>query len=214
MTKHWTVTAAFADTAPPLAHVNSPSGGESFTIGSTAHLTWSALDNVAVTTVDLYLSRTGAGGTFDSIATALPNSGSYDWTVTGPATTDAYLKVIAHDSTGNLGWALSDTSFEIRDSGGVDGRPVTLFELPPVWPNPSRGAGRVGFAVPRTASVRLSVLDVQGREVAVLAEGVYDPGRYQVVWDGSGRGGVSPGLYFVRLSVPGQALVRRIVVTK
>lgn len=214
VTKHWTVTAAFADTAPPLAVVLSPIGGETLWIGSMVQLQWSALDNAAVATVDLYLSRSGAGGPFDSIATALPNSGSYDWTVTDPPTAEAFLKVVAHDSTGNLGSALSPGAFAIYYFSGVDDRPVTQFELPPVWPNPSRGTGRIGFAVPRTASVRLSVLDVQGREVAVLAEGVYDPGRYQVVWDGSGRGGVSPGLYFVHLSVPGQALVRRIVVTR
>ncbi len=208
------VTAAFADSARPLVTVVSPAGGESFMIGSTAHLAWGALDNVAVSRVDLLLSRAGAGGPYDSIATAVPNTGSYDWTVTGPATLEAFLQVVARDSSGNVGWARSDSAFVIQSTTGVGSGPVTQFELPPVWPNPSRGRGRIVFAVPTTSAVRLSVLDVQGREVALLASGVYEPGRYQVRWEGSRQGPVAPGLYFVRLAVPGRALVRRVVVTR
>jgi len=40
------------------------------------------------------------------------------------------------------------------------------------------------ITVPRAANVRLSVVDLQGREVAVLAEGVYSPGRHEIRWDG------------------------------
>jgi hypothetical protein len=58
------------------------------------------------------------------------------------------------------------------------------------------------------------VVDVQGREVAVLAEGDFEAGRHQVRWEGASAGQVGPGLYFVRLSVAGRSLVRRTVVTR
>jgi hypothetical protein len=215
MIEHRTVVAAFADTAPPAVQVLAPAGGTILTLGSLGGLVWSALDNAAVARVDLYLSRTGAGGVFDSIATAVPNAGTYDWLVTGPATEDAFLKVVARDSAGNAGADVGDSSFGIREPAGVGDRPVADFELAPVQPNPLRGGGRIGFALPRAAHVRLSVIDVQGREVAVLAEGVREAGRHQVRWEGAGGGGqVGPGLYFVRLSVAGRSLVRRTVVTR
>ncbi len=206
------VAAAFADTARPSVSVLAPAGGEVLGIGSTAHLAWSAVDNVGIGRVDLLLSRAGAGGPFDSIATAVPNAGSFDWVVTGPATTEAFLQVVARDSAGNAGWAVGDSAFSIQSTTGVESGPVTQLELPPIAPNPTRGAGRIAFAVPRSAAVRLSVLDVQGREVARLADGVYAPGRYQILWNG--EAGVRPGLYFVRLATPERTLVRRVVVTR
>jgi hypothetical protein len=209
-----TFAAAFADTAPPAVQVLAPAGGTIIVVGSAATLGWSALDNSGVARVDLVLSRAGVGGTFDSIATSVPNTGSYAWTVTGPVTEDAVFKVVARDTAGNVTEGVNDPSFAIHDAAGVDGRPVVDFELAPVQPNPLHGAGRLGFALPRAAHLRLSVLDVQGREVAVLAEGTYEAGRHQVAWDGPAAGRVGPGLYFVRLSVAGRSLVRRTVVTR
>jgi hypothetical protein len=74
----------------------------------------------------------------------------------------------------------------------------------------------VEFAVPRRTELRLSVLDVQGREVAVLAEGRYAPGRYPVTWGGEIAGGpASAGLYFIRYAPKGeQGLVRRVVLAR
>jgi len=206
------LAAAFADVAPPAVRALAPAGGAVLVVGGTATLAWTAIDNAAVARVDLLLSRDGAGGTFDSIATAVPNTGSIDWLVAGPATEAAFLEVVARDSAGNVAADVSDSSFAIRASTGVDGGPVTAVELATIQPNPLRGAGRVAFALPRASQVRLSVLDVQGREVAVLAEGVYEAGRHQAGWEAAGR--VGPGLYFVRLSAAGRSLVRRIVVTR
>ena len=215
VTGNRTVTAAFADTARPLVHVVAPAGGAVLVLGDLATLGWNAADNAVVTLVDLYLSRTGAGGAFDSIATGLPNTGTYSWTVAGSPTADAFLEVIAHDAAGNLGSAVSDSAFVIISTGEVSGqRAVAEFELPPVWPNPSRGPGHVSFAVPKTSHVRLTVQDIQGRVVAVLADGTFEAGRYQVTWDGARRGAISPGLYFVRMSASGRSLVRRVVVVR
>jgi hypothetical protein len=215
MIEHRTVAAAFADTAPPAVQVLAPAGGTIVELGTTTTLGWSALDNAVVTQVDLYLWRANGDGAFHLIAGDVPNTGTYDWLVTGPSTSDAFLKVTARDAAANGGEDVGDSSFVIREPAGVDDRPVADFELAPVQPNPLRGAGRIGFALPRAAHVRLSVIDVQGREVAVLAEGVREAGRHQVGWEGAGGSGrVGPGLYFVRLSVAGRSLVRRTVVTR
>ena len=62
---------------------------------------------------------------------------------------------------------------------------------------------------------RLAVYDVQGREVAVLVEGLQRPGSYQATWSGQTEHGAAPvGLYFVRYQTPQNNLVRRIVLTR
>src|SRR6185369_14424387 len=57
-----TVTATFVDVGSPTASVTAPNGGEVLVAGTHANITWTATDNVAVTTVDLELSRNGAAG--------------------------------------------------------------------------------------------------------------------------------------------------------
>jgi hypothetical protein len=95
------------------------------------------------------------------------------------------------------------------------GSSVERFELASIWPNPSRGMTRVDFAVAKQANIRLSIVDVQGREVALLAEGSHRPGRYQAVWTGEMGGGPAPvGLYFIRYQIPGKVLTGRIALAR
>ena len=81
-------------------------------------------------------------------------------------------------------------------------------------PNPSRGAAVVPFVLPAEAEVRLSVYDVLGREVAVLAEGAMPPGAHEV----RVPRGLASGVYVLRLTVESaagpQARVRRMTVAR
>jgi hypothetical protein len=82
-----------------------------------------------------------------------------------------------------------------------------------VAPNPSSGLLTVEFAVPCEEHVRLSVIDLQGREVAVLKDGIHPPGMYRATWDGTGKRGAMPsGIYFLRYAAEGQILARRVVI--
>jgi hypothetical protein len=56
--------------------------------------------------------------------------------------------------------------------------------------------------------VRLSLLDIQGREVMVLAQGERPPGRHTVSIDAAT---LPPGLHFVRLQSQGVDLRQRVV---
>jgi len=55
--------------------------------------------------------------------------------------------------------------------------------------------------------VEVSVYDVVGRRVKVLADGVQGPGRHSAVWDGRDGSGlhVRKGMYFVRIQIGTQA---------
>jgi hypothetical protein len=91
----------------------------------------------------------------------------------------------------------------------------TEFAIDRVWPTPSRGPLRLAFSLPRDADVRLVVMDVQGREVAVLADGLVPAGRHERLWSGRTRGGSAPaGIYFARLTAEARSWVRRVVLTR
>ncbi len=68
-------------------------------------------------------------------------------------------------------------------------------------PNPFRRMTRIPFALRAPARVRLSVMDVAGREIAVIDEGVRGVGEHTAEWDGRDVAG-SPsrgGVYFYHL---------------
>jgi len=77
-------------------------------------------------------------------------------------------------------------------------------------PNPMGGLGRVTFGLARSGPVRVEVFDVNGRRVAVLADGVFEAGPQNVAWE---TGSLRAGLYIVRLSAGGrQETVRGVLV--
>ncbi len=206
----WSFTTR--DAQAPAIVVSAPNGGESWPAGESRTITWNATDNVGVSSVDVLLSRSGLGGPWQSLASGIANTGSFAWTVTGPAGTDARIRVVAHDAAANSGEDASDGSFSITGTSGVDDLAVTEFALAPVRPNPARGVGHVAFELPRAAHVRLTVNDLQGREVAVLADREFESGRHSLAWSGSGSAGAAPaGMYFIRLRADGHELVRRMV---
>jgi uncharacterized repeat protein (TIGR02543 family) len=216
MVRNLAVQASFADAQPPTVQVLAPNGGEVLAAGSTDTLRWVAQDNVAVVAVDLYVSRDGSLGPYEPIATGLPNEGSTVWVATGPPTSQALLRVVAHDAAGNQGEDLSDAEFVIW-SGALDAEeaPLTEFELLGAWPNPIRSGMRILYSLPCEAEIRLTVMDAQGREVAVLASGKTPPGRHTVSWDArGGPGSVPPGVYFIRLRTPVRSFVRRTVLAR
>ncbi len=92
---------------------------------------------------------------------------------------------------------------------------IADFALSRVTPTPTRGDARFDYALPRASFVRISVVDVQGREVARLADGVQNAGRYLAMWNGaSERGPVASGMYFVRMQAGGRTLSTRVVLSR
>jgi hypothetical protein len=104
------------------------------------------------------------------------------------------------------------TGYETTSVDG--GRERRDYALAPIAPNPHRGGPvRLEFALAREANVRLSVLDVAGREIALIDQDRYSPGVFTLTWDGTSRGvRVPAGFYFVRMRAAGQTLVRSLVI--
>ena len=78
-------------------------------------------------------------------------------------------------------------------------------------PNPTAGTARVAFALPEAGAVRVSVYDVRGREVAVLADRPFEAGRHEAVLDASR---LAAGVYVVRLAAAGRVLTQRATVVR
>ena len=155
-----------------------------------------------------YLAALGAAGT------ALP------W---DPAANSTCVALATDGSTLYVGGGFGRVAGENRWCfAGFTGLPVGVEAESPgaivasgvtrLWPNPASGPTRIEYAVAREEAVRLSVVDVAGREVAVLARGRLAPGRYSAVWDGSGRSSsLRPGIYFVRWASPDRSQSQRLV---
>jgi hypothetical protein len=93
--------------------------------------------------------------------------------------------------------------------------PPSQFALLSVEPTPSHGRVGIVFALPREAHVRLTILDLQGREIARVADRRYPAGRFQVSWDGANGGQeAGSGIYFVRYETPETDLVRKLIIAR
>lgn len=90
------------------------------------------------------------------------------------------------------------------------------FALHQNYPNPFNPSTRISFDLPGRAHVRLAVVDILGREVAVPAEGEMEGGAHALTFDASG---LAAGAYLYRLTAltAGGAVrtdVRRLMILK
>ena len=95
--------------------VTAANGGEYLIAGQPATFTWvppsGLTDDVSY---DVILSRDG-GATWENVASGLMGS-SYTWTVTGPSTSQALIRVFTLDQRGITGYDTSDAGFSIAAS--------------------------------------------------------------------------------------------------
>ena len=80
------------------------------------------------------------------------------------------------------------------------------------YPNPFNPTTVIGYQLSTAGTVRLSVYDILGREVAVLVNQDRTAGRYEVSFDASG---LSSGVYLYRLQLAGHVVsTRRMTLVK
>jgi len=202
------------DVTPPRAEVLAPSAGSRLVVGTQTQLEWSAVDDDTVTSVDLYLIRGEAADGEEPLPSGPGGTGIASWPVTGPTTGFARIRMVAWDAAGNTTETLS-APFVIEEIDSPVPPLPARVSLGPVWPNPVRGVASVPYSLPREVPVRLSVLDISGREVAVLASGPRPAGTYAPVWrTGTVSEHPAAGVYFVRLAAGGETLSRKILVLR
>jgi hypothetical protein len=105
----------------PVAYLRGPNNGETFHAGDSYNIQWISDDDAPVSSsggvqsVDILLSTDG-GQTFNTtIASNQPALGSFNWTVpSGINTSQARIRILAHDGDGNAGFDDSDQNFTIN----------------------------------------------------------------------------------------------------
>jgi hypothetical protein len=197
-------TADTLDSRAPEVSLIQPIGGEDLHAGDIAALRW---------TID---EESWAGGQPVSVRvmdgpvvllddTVLPEpSGiyAYSWPVPDHDTIAAVMRIGAVD---RYGWSDADTSgaFTIHGSLSATGGIAQRDGLLPASPNPFNALTEIRFSLRSRADITLSVYDLQGREVARLAQGTWPAGSHSIGWpgrDGSGRE-VASGTYLIRFSI-------------
>ena len=93
------------------------------------------------------------------------------------------------------------------------GEPSSKHVLRTLAPNPASGPVRIVCTSPRAGEAELAVFRVDGRRVRTVSRGPWIAGPHELVWDGRDDAGreVAPGVYLVRVTVPGARETRRIV---
>ena len=85
------------------------------------------------------------------------------------------------------------------------------FALHQNYPNPFNPKTTIVFDLPQPGDFSLTVYDVLGREVSVLASGAYPAGRFKAVWDATG---FASGVYVYRLQAGTYSATKTLILQK
>ncbi|MGH7724628.1 MAG: FlgD immunoglobulin-like domain containing protein [Candidatus Eiseniibacteriota bacterium] len=131
------------------------------------------------------------------------------------------LSGLGHDDVMAEAWVASPGG-NVWRLGGIpcatvsvpDGDASPRAALAPPRPNPSTGAVALAFTLSEDVDVTVSVHDVAGRRVRMLAAGELPSGPHEIRWDALDERGerVRPGVYFYRLTAGAWRGERRCVI--
>jgi hypothetical protein len=124
------------------------------------------------------------------------------------------------DELGNLGLSYDEEQAivlfmqTLSDGYKPPKKPVEVAAAPAavkLTPNPFNPATRISYTVPRDGLMDLSVYDVAGRRVKVLASGWKRAGDYTSEFNANG---MASGVYFVRFATGGVVTTTRAILLK
>jgi photosystem II stability/assembly factor-like uncharacterized protein len=142
---------------------------------------------------------TDDGNTWQFITSGIPSS--------------AYVQSLA--GTGSTLYAGTNSIGVYRNGGivSINGVPeiASKFSLGQNYPNPFNPVTNIKFTLPKQAYVKLTVYDIMGREVVVLADGIVNEGNHSVHFDASN---LVSGVYFYKLTAIGYEEVRKMILIK
>ncbi|MEM6327270.1 MAG: T9SS type A sorting domain-containing protein, partial [Bacteroidota bacterium] len=176
------------------------------------------------TTLVLYLSGSDAGsGVLSYDIYASRDGGPFEFAFTADTDTPTFeaergslygFFSIARDYVDNLEDPKTEaeavTTWPV-DSESTDPSLPDAVSLVAPYPNPSRGSAVLQFGLPAPTRVDLRVYDVQGREIARLAEGEHTAGWHRLPWTFSD---LAPGVYLVRFQADDETFTERLTVVR
>lgn len=111
-----------------------------------------------------------------------------------------------------------ERSGTISDHGPVSALVAlpTELALAQNYPNPFNPATTISFELPAPQSIRLVVYNISGQAIRTLADGNFDAGVHQIIWDARSDLGqpVTTGIYYYRLYAAKEVLTKKLVLVK
>ncbi|MBM4116143.1 T9SS type A sorting domain-containing protein [bacterium] len=209
------------DTRGPRFTLLAPEPGAILIGGESVTLRWSLEDpylpagQAGQAPLGLSFHVDGALVHADSLSLAAgigqPPSFAYFWLVPSLPTENCRWTLTLADAFGNLGTIESEPHRIATDESPADALAPAALSLAPNWPNPFNPATRLRFGLPRAGSPRLTIHDVQGRELARLWDGPHPAGWLELEWRPQA---LASGVYFARLVLDGEQLTRKLVLLK
>ena len=186
----------------------APSPPPGLMMTSPTELAWDAVPDDDFDYFTVYGSEYAA---LDTSASIIGYTVGIDMDITGHVY--CFYHVTSTDFAGNQGDASSVENTYASAPGG--GLPAT-FALSQNTPNPFDAGTVIAFDLPEDAHVKIVVFDVEGREVAMLADELHRAGRRRVTWDGTDRHGdpLGPGVYFVRMEAGGFSDIKKMMLLR
>jgi beta-xylosidase len=129
---------------------------------------------------------------------------------------DVYLKFLGTgtDQLFRMKWfrflSMYDTPTSVDDEMGELQGPKKL-ELNQNYPNPFNPITTISFFLPKKSSIRLTLIDILGKVVRVIAEGNYNYGEHSIELNASG---LAAGVYFYKLESFEFTDVKKLVLLK
>ncbi|MCL4548400.1 MAG: T9SS type A sorting domain-containing protein [Bacteroidetes bacterium] len=88
---------------------------------------------------------------------------------------------------------------------------LNTFELSQNYPNPFNPTTKISFSLPLKSQIKLKVFDVLGREIQILADGVYEAGKYEVEFKATN---LPSGVYFYNLTTGSNSITKKMLLVK
>jgi hypothetical protein len=117
----------------------------------------------------------------------------------------------------NVGYIVGNTGTILKTvNGGIGIQQISTnvpggFRLEQNYPNPFNPVTNIEFSIPKSGHIKLSVFDINGKQVSVLADQNLSVGTYNADFDAAH---LSSGLYFYTLETNSFIQTKRMILVK
>lgn len=197
--------------AIPSLTVLTPNGGETLTMGTPYSITW----NSSNLTGDVLIRLIKNGALVLKISTGTANDGEFTWNIPTTLTAGSDFTIRVTSLTNPTVTDDSDGMFTIQTAaakaGATSPEAPATFALEQNYPNPFNPDTRIAYTLPEALPVRLTILDVLGRVVAIPVDAHQPAGTHALTWRAEH---LPSGLYFYRLEAGSYQQMRSMLLAK
>ena len=184
------------------------------TLGNPEDITWSITDMDGVVLI--------GGGPYDTPGLQLtefsfPETGCYTLTLndaSGEALSGGFYIITDSDTeliwTGEKFTGITVTA-ELAHGMIVDVQETIVTDNITIYPNPVTRTANIEFALSKESNMKVTVLDMLGKSVMNLYEGVMNTGQHKIQLDASN---LAQGIYFVKLQSNNEIITKKIMISK